>query len=96
MDPRWLRWAAATETVTLLVLLTNLATAHVEWVSSLVGPLHGFAWLATIAIAFAAPLPRAARLLALVPGVGGLLAIRRAGAPPAVRFRRRATGRNQE
>ena len=45
------------------------------------GPVHGTAYLATIAAASLLPLPRATRLLTLVPGVGGLLALRRTAAP---------------
>lgn len=75
---RWLRYAAAVEAASLLVLIVNLLTVHAGVVTSAGGPLHGFAWLATIALAFLAPLPRSARLLALVPGAGGLLAVRRA------------------
>ena len=86
VDLRWLRLASWAETVSLLVLLVNLTTAHVESVASLMGPVHGSAYLATIATAFLLPLPRPTRLLTLVPGVGGLLALRRTAttspAPP--------------
>ena len=78
VDLRWLRVTAAVEAATLLLLLGNLATLHLDAVAALAGPVHGLAWLATIAIAFLLPLPRAARLLSVVPGVGGLLALRRA------------------
>jgi len=63
------------------VLLVDLATAHASAVASLMGPVHGTAYLATIAAAFLLPLPQRTRLLALVPGVGGLLALRRTAAP---------------
>ena len=79
VDLRWLRLASWAETVSLLVLLVNLATAHASAVASLMGPVHGTAYLATIAAAFL--LPRRTRLLTLVPGVGGLLALRRSAAP---------------
>ncbi|MEN3616079.1 DUF3817 domain-containing protein [Plantactinospora sp. ZYX-F-223] len=75
---RWLHTAAGGEAMTLLALLVNLSTVRADWLSSTVGPLHGFAWLATIALAWSAPLPRTARLLALVPGVGGMLVLRHA------------------
>ena len=78
VDLRWLRVTAAVEATTLALLLVNLATVHLDAVAALTGPVHGLAWLATMAIAFLIPLPRAARLLAVVPGVGGLLALRRA------------------
>lgn len=50
--------------------------------TSMMGPVHGFAYLATIAIAFLLPLVTGTRLLTLVPGVGGLLALRRARGRP--------------
>lgn len=75
---RWLRIAAWVEAGSLVILVVNLLTVHAEALTSGVGPLHGFAWLVTIAVAFLAPLPRSARLCALIPGVGGLLATRRA------------------
>jgi hypothetical protein len=78
VDLRWLRVTAAVEAATLALLLVNLATVHLDAVAALTGPVHGLAWLSTMAIAFLIPLPRAARLLAAVPGVGGLLALRRA------------------
>ncbi len=80
MDLRWLRLASWAETVSLLVLLANLATVHVASLASLLGPVHGCAYLATIATAFLLPLPRSTRLRTLVPGIGGLLALRRAAA----------------
>ena len=80
MDLRWFRLASWAETVSLLVLLGNLATVHVAALASLLGPVHGCAYLATIATAFLLPLPRRTRLLTLVPGVGGLLALRRTAA----------------
>ncbi|MDT0310194.1 hypothetical protein RM780_25045 [Streptomyces sp. DSM 44917] len=78
--PRALRAAAAAEAVSLAVLLANLLTVHAGWVSSLTGPVHGTAYLATIALAWpaaAGPSAAAVRLRAFVPGVGGLLALRR-------------------
>ena len=80
VDLRWLRLASWAETVSLLVLLVNLATAHAAAVASLMGPVHGSAYLATMVTAFLLPLPQRSRLLTLVPGVGGLLALRRTAA----------------
>jgi hypothetical protein len=77
---RWLTIASVVETVSLVVLVVNRASAQPA-VTSTVGPLHGFAYLATVAVAFLAPLATRTRLLTLVPGVGGLLALRSAGAP---------------
>ena len=75
---RLLRVAAIVEALSLTVLLINLLTAHLPAVAAAVGPLHGAAYLlvvvATLQVAGA---PRAARWWAAVPGVGGLLAVRR-------------------
>jgi hypothetical protein len=71
------------ETLTLVVLITNRLTVHAEPVTSVVGPLHGFAYLAVIATGLLAPLPRRSRLLTLVPAIGGLLALRGAGGADA-------------
>lgn len=78
---RWLTIASVVETLSLVVLVANRASAHLPAVTSAVGPLHGFAYLATIAVAFLAPLATRTRLLTLVPGVGGLLAVRSARRP---------------
>lgn len=78
---RWLTIASVAEAATLVVLLANRASVHLPAVTSAVGPVHGFAYLATIAGAFLAPLATRTRLLTLVPGVGGLLALRSARAP---------------
>ncbi|PRX96708.1 DUF3817 domain-containing protein [Allonocardiopsis opalescens] len=76
---RLLRLAAAVEAVSLAVLLVNLVTVHHEAVTSLGGPVHGTAYLAVIAATWLMPSAAApgARWRALVPGVGGLLAVRR-------------------
>jgi hypothetical protein len=68
-----LRIAAAAEAVTLVVLLTNLATTHADAISSLFGPLHGTAYLVAIALTWRT----SARWFAVIPGIGGLLALRR-------------------
>ena len=84
-DLTWLRVAALAEAISLVVLLVNLATAHYETVTSAVGPVHGFAYLATIGAGLLLPLRRSSRLMTLVPGVGGLLALRNAAREPAGR-----------
>ena len=72
-----LRVAALVEALTLVALLVNLATVHWRPVTTLGGPLHGTAYLAVIAVVLPLPgAPRAAKLLALVPGIGGWLALR--------------------
>ncbi|CAM5665686.1 hypothetical protein SALBM135S_00133 [Streptomyces alboniger] len=76
---RTLRVAAAVEAASLALLLGNLVTVHASAVSGLLGPLHGTAYLVTIATAW--PLGGTARALALVPGVGGLLVLRRVRNP---------------
>ena len=48
-DLRWMAVVSVVETVSLVVLLANLATVHVPQVASVLGPVHGFAYLATIA-----------------------------------------------
>ena len=75
---KWLRRVAWAETASLLALLVNLATVHVAEVAALLGPLHGCCYLATICTALLVPLPRPAVWLTLVPGIGGLLALRAA------------------
>ncbi|MET9378167.1 hypothetical protein ABZX98_29220 [Streptomyces sp. NPDC002992] len=76
---RTLRLAAGAEAASLVVLSANLLTVHTPAVSSLVGPLHGTAYLVVIAATWQASDAAAsgARWASLVPGVGGLLALRR-------------------
>lgn len=90
MTPRRsLRLAGVTELATLAVMLLNMATHHLPAVSGVLGPVHGLAYTATV---IAAVLVMGGRhrvwLLALVPGVGGLLAARatpdRSGGEPSV------------
>lgn len=74
---RLLRIAACAELVTLIVLLVNLATVHWSAVSSAIGPTHGCAYLFVIIAAVrAAGVTRQTKLIALIPGIGGLLALR--------------------
>ncbi|MCS0634599.1 DUF3817 domain-containing protein [Streptomyces sp. LP05-1] len=73
-----LRVAAATELVSLALLPANLCTVHLPALATLLGPLHGCAYLVAVAAVRRhdrASLP--VRLLALLPGAGGLLALRR-------------------
>jgi len=72
-----LRVAAVVEAATLVALLLNLVTVHWRPLTALGGPLHGTAYLAVIAVVLLLPgaSPRAA-LRALVPGIGGWLALR--------------------
>jgi hypothetical protein len=73
-----LRVAAVVEALSLVVLLVNRFTLHLDPVTSLTGPVHGTAYLVVIASVLLLPgVSRTARLLALVPGIGGALALRR-------------------
>ncbi|MCI2418146.1 DUF3817 domain-containing protein [Saccharopolyspora sp. K220] len=74
---RTLRIAAIAEAASLAVLLINLLTAHVRTITTLVGPLHGMAYLVTIAMTFATTAAASARWYAVIPGIGGLLVLRR-------------------
>ncbi|GAB0105643.1 hypothetical protein JMUB6875_46240 [Nocardia sp. JMUB6875] len=72
-----LRRAAIIETLSLVLLLLNLATAHLPVISTLIGPVHGCAYLAVIVLAFRLPeTRRGVKALALFPVVGGLLILR--------------------
>jgi hypothetical protein len=83
---RPLRIAAFAELVSLVVMTANLATVHLGPVSSLLGPTHGCAYLfvvvATWRLRRATTLTKAA---AVVPGIGGLLVLRRLDRPGTVR-----------
>ncbi|MEV5545756.1 DUF3817 domain-containing protein [Streptomyces sp. NPDC052309] len=75
---RHLRIAAHTELISLIVMLANLFTVHLKPISSLMGPTHGCAYLfVVIATCRLKQAPAAVKVLALVPGAGGLLALRR-------------------
>jgi len=72
-----LRIASAVEALSLLLLLTNLATVHISQIAALAGPIHGAAYLVVIATTFLLPAaPRRGRWLSLVPGIGGVLVLR--------------------
>lgn len=77
---RALRIAAAVELITLVALLANLFTVHTDAVTTLGGPVHGTAYLAVVVLAWATTpvrTDRGTRARAVVPGVGGLLVLRR-------------------
>ncbi|RFU39952.1 DUF3817 domain-containing protein [Actinomadura logoneensis] len=77
-SPRHLRIAAHTELISLIVMLANVFTVHLKPVSSLMGPTHGCAYLfVVIATWRLEDAPTVAKVLAVVPGAGGLLALRR-------------------
>jgi hypothetical protein len=82
VDLRPLRVAARVEFVSLVVLFANLATVHWQPVASLVGPLHGCAYLFVVIATLRVPgAGRRTRLTALVPGIGGLIVLRRLASP---------------
>jgi uncharacterized membrane protein YdcZ (DUF606 family) len=74
-----LRIAAGVEAASLVILLLNLVTAHLEVITSLGGPVHGTAYLVVIAMTLTSQAATAssARWFAFVPGFGGLLVLRR-------------------
>ncbi|MFF6786275.1 hypothetical protein [Streptomyces sp. NPDC012510] len=78
---RTLRIAAAVEAFSLVVLLINVFTIHAEPITSLGGPAHGMAYLVAIAMTWAVPAAAGtgARWLALIPGIGAMLALRSIG-----------------
>ena len=81
-----LRLCVLLETLTIVLLLGNLATVHHAGLASPVGPTHGSAYLAVIALVAAVPgSTKQARWLAAVPVLGGWLALRelRRGDGPA-------------
>ncbi|GAA3740644.1 hypothetical protein HDA32_002600 [Spinactinospora alkalitolerans] len=76
-DLPFLRLASAAEALSLVVLLGNLLTVHWAPVSSIIGPVHGCAYLMVVAATWLVPgASVGARIRAWVPGVGGLLATR--------------------
>ena len=78
---RPLEIASWAEFVSLAVLLLNLATAHAPAVTSLGGPVHGCAYLFVVILTLRrTDLRPGSRLLALIPGIGGLLVLRRVSA----------------
>ncbi|MFR9805271.1 hypothetical protein ACL02T_23745 [Pseudonocardia sp. RS010] len=75
--------AAVVEAASLVVLFLDLATVHLCPLTRLAGPVHGCAYPAAIVLALSLPDPpllllRRDRALALVPGIGGRLGLRRA------------------
>ncbi|WP_329466853.1 DUF3817 domain-containing protein [Streptomyces sp. NBC_01431] len=85
MHLRPLRIAAHVELISLIIMLANLATAHLKAVSSLAGPTHGCAYLFVVAATWRLKqATTTVRATALVPGIGGLLALRRLSPPGAI------------
>lgn len=80
-----MRIVSSLEFLSLVVILTNRFTIHSPAVTSSGGPIHGLLYVSTIVMALLLPFPRSAKWLAAVPGIGGLLALRRAGRVAAAR-----------
>lgn len=74
ISPRWLQLVAVLETVTLVALVVNLATANDPGLAAGVGPVHGTLYLLAIALTFLQHASRRARALSLLPAVGAPLA----------------------
>ncbi|MFI1647513.1 DUF3817 domain-containing protein [Streptomyces avidinii] len=73
-----LRISATVELVTLAVLLVNLGVLHLPALASAVGPVHGCAYLIVIiTVTRERGSDRTAVPLSAVPGIGGVLALRR-------------------
>jgi hypothetical protein len=90
---RLLRIASLVEFVSLLLLLANLATVHWPGVASLLGPVHGCAYLFVLGATVRVTDNLRTRLTAAVPGVGGLLVLRRLQRDPGEDVSMSATGR---
>lgn len=74
---RPLRTSATIELVSLVVLLANIAIGNASEIAALFGPVHGVAWLFGVLATWRDPQRgTGATLRALVPGIGGLLALR--------------------
>ncbi len=74
---RPLRISATLELVSLAVLLVNLAALNARQIAALFGPVHGVAWLFGVFATWRDPHRNAgAALRAVIPGIGGLLALR--------------------
>jgi hypothetical protein len=74
---RILQIVGTAELVTLVLMFANIVTAHRLEISRVLGPVHGLAYTATLITAVLVAGGRhRVWLLALVPGIGGLLAAR--------------------
>lgn len=64
------------ETTTLAAMLMNLWTVDSRSFAAVAGPTHGFTWLAILVVCLLLPgLSARQRVVATIPGVGGLLAV---------------------
>lgn len=77
MPTRSFRIAASVELVTLVLLFANLATVHLQPITSVVGPTHGCAYLVIVLATWRNDRAAlASKLTALLPGIGGYLVLR--------------------
>jgi hypothetical protein len=73
-----MRTTAWVELISLSTLLINMYTVHIDAITSICGPVHGCAYLIVVILTLnRTTLPVRTRLLALIPGVGGMLVLRR-------------------
>ena len=86
---RTLWWVGIGEALTLLLLVGNRVTVDAPSLSQGVGPLHGLLYLVGIALVWTTTRAARPRVLALVPGIGTLLA---AATAPTELGRDRAPG----
>ncbi|MBQ1016614.1 hypothetical protein KBX71_01910 [Micromonospora sp. D93] len=76
---RILQIVGTAELVTLVLMLANVVTIHLPTISHVLGPAHGLAYCASVITALLIMGGRQrVWLLALIPGIGGLLAARAA------------------
>lgn len=87
----WLRVVAAIEMVTLVLIVLNRLTLELDLVRLLGGPVHGLTYLGAIGLALVVPMRPRGRWFSLIPGPGGLLAVRE-GEREAARLRAAADG----
>lgn len=84
--PRPLRISAFVELISLTVLLANIAAGNDQQVAAMFGPVHGIAWLFSVVATWRDPRGTTGAVLrAVIPGIGGMLAVRtlnRADAAP--------------
>ncbi|MBT0771225.1 DUF3817 domain-containing protein [Kineosporia sp. J2-2] len=76
MPMRALRISAAVEAGSLLLLVLNLATVHLAAPASVLGPVHGCAYLIGIVLTWQLTKTVAVRALSVIPGIGTLLVLR--------------------
>ncbi|AMY20687.1 MULTISPECIES: ATP-binding cassette domain-containing protein [Nocardiaceae] len=73
-----MRVVSSLELFSLLTIVVNRVTVHYPAITATGGPIHGLLYVATIVLALLLPFPRSAKWLAVIPGVGGILALWRA------------------